>query len=428
MATDTHPTPQLVNTFRLAIFLKIIGTLFVMGIGFLISRDWLIQRWGLGLAMGGLLGLLLVPWGQLRQWREVHWQTPLSHRQLILALAVAVVTPQIELIHASGILPLRNPTALQVLGWTQEQLNSIHALGGLFMMAPVVLASWQYGWRGFSLTLLWSSLWYTITPLFLPSDVFTWALYAIRGFIQLGVTLIVGGTVSILVTAQRRQQAQLEAANQQLAAQVIVREQLAASQERNRLARELHDTLAHSLSGTAVQLQAVRTLLKVNPDAAAHELLSAQHTLKQGLEESRRAITALRAAPLDEQGFSSALLERVNQIAQRAGFAVHCEINNLPVLPTTIEQTVYRITDEALVNVERHAQASQVKVNLTKQSRSLILIIEDDGVGFVVEAGKRRGRYGLVGMQERAELVGGQLQIDSAPGQGTILHLTIPLP
>ena len=295
---ENSPSPQLVNTFRLAVFLKITGTLFVMFVGFLISRNWLIQRWWVGLVTGVGLALLLLPWQQVarNQWRG--WSHPLSHGQLILVLALAIVAPQIELIHASAILPARDPQIIQILGWTQEQINSIHALGGLFMMAPVVLASWQYGWRGFILTLIWSGIWYILTPLALPRDAFTWALYAIRGFVQLGVTLIVGGTVSLLVTAQRRQQAQLEAANRQLAQQAIVREQLAASQERNRLARELHDTLAHALSGTAVQLQAVRTLLKVNPDAAATELLSAQQTLKQGLEESRRAIAALRASPL----------------------------------------------------------------------------------------------------------------------------------
>lgn len=422
------PTPQLVNTFRLAVALKVAGTLFAMLLGYLVARDWIIQRWWLALVLGMILGLILTPWQHLARngWRG--WLHTIPHWQLILALTLAVVAPQIELIQASYILPHTDPIRWRVLGWSQEQINSVHALGGLFMMAPVVLASWQYGWKGFILTLIWSGVWYVLTPLALPRDAFTWVLYAIRGFVQLGVTLIVGGIVSILVTAQRQQQVQLETANRQLAQQAVVREQLAASQERNRLARELHDTLAHSLSGTAVQLQAVRTLLKVNPDAAAEQLLSAQHSLKQGLEESRRAIAALRATPLEEQGFLSALLERANQIGQRARFAVHCKISTLPTLPAPIEQTIYRIMDEALVNVERHAQASQVKVNLTKQGRSLVLTVEDDGVGFVVEEGKKRGRYGLIGMQERAELMGGQLQIDSATGQGTTLHLIIPLP
>lgn len=398
-----------------------------MFVGFLISRDWLIQRWWVGLVTGVGLALMLLPWQHLAQnhWRG--WSTPIPHGQLILVLALAIVTPQIELIHASAILPLRDPTALQALGWTQEQVNSIHALGGLFMMAPVVLASWQYGWRGFILTLIWSGVWYVLTPLALPRDAFTWALYAIRGFVQLGVTLIVGGTVSILVTAQRQQQAQLEAANRQLAQQAIVREQLAASQERNRLARELHDTLAHALSGMAVQLQAVRTLLKVDQTAAATELLSAQQTLKQGLEESRRAIAALRASPLVELGLATALPERANEVGQRAGFAVQGTVAPIPWLSPEMEQTIYRIADEALINIERHAQASQVHLHLTQQDAQLILTIQDDGVGLELSAGENRGRYGLVGMKERAELLGGTVTITSQPGQGTTVKLTLPL-
>lgn len=422
------PTPQLVNTFRLAVALKVAGTLFAMLVGYLVARDWIIQRWWLALVLGVILGLILTPWQHLAKngWRG--WLHTIPHGQLILALTLAVVAPQIELIQASYILPHADPIRWRVLGWSQEQINSVHALGGLFMMAPVVLASWQYGWTGFILTLIWSGVWYVLTPLALPRDAFTWALYAIRGFVQLGVTLIVGGIVSILVTAQRQQQAQLETANRQLAQQAVVREQLAASQERNRLARELHDTLAHSLSGTAVQLQAVRTLLKVNPDAAATELLSAQHTLKQGLEESRRAINALRASPLEEQGLASALRERADQIGRRAGLNIHCTINNRRPLSAAIEQTIYRIADEALVNVERHAEASQVEINLSEQENMILFMIKDDGVGFVTSEGESRGRYGLLGLRERAELVGGKLTINSAPGQGVTIQVVIPLP
>jgi hypothetical protein len=180
MVIDKTPSPQLVNTFRLAVFLKISGTLFVMFVGFLISRNWLIQRWWVGLVTGIGLLLLLFPWQHLAQNRWRGWSQPITHRQLILVLALAIIAPQIELIHASALLPSHDPTVLQTLGWTQEQVNSIYTLGGLFMMAPVVLASWQYGWRGFILTLIWSGVWYVLTPLALPRDAFTWALYAIR--------------------------------------------------------------------------------------------------------------------------------------------------------------------------------------------------------------------------------------------------------
>jgi signal transduction histidine kinase len=113
-------------------------------------------------------------------------------------------------------------------------------------------------------------------------------------------------------------------------------------------------------------------------------------------------------------------------LGERAGLAVHCQVDEpLPPLPVLTEQTIYRTADEALLNVEKHAQASQVNLSLQQQDGCLILVIRDDGLGFTQEWVRRNGRFGLVGMKERAELVGGELTIESDLGQGTAVRLKV---
>jgi signal transduction histidine kinase len=250
-----------------------------------------------------------------------------------------------------------------------------------------------------------------------------WGFYAVRGFVLLGTILILAYITATLATAQRESNEALSAANQQLAAQAAMMEQLAVSRERNRLARELHDTLAHSLSGTAVTLQAINTLLKHDPTAAAAELLVAQSQIRDGLAEARRAITALRASPLEELGLAEAVRQRAQAIEARANLPIRCTIAVLPLLPEDVAQAVYRIVEEALTNAEKHAQASQVTVELLHTAGWLTLRVQDDGVGFAVDEVWGNGRFGLVGMRERAELIKAEFTVQSAPGQGTTLTL-----
>jgi signal transduction histidine kinase len=421
------PPPQLLNTFRVAAGLKLVGTAVAISLGYVLVGRWHFVNWSMALVTGTLLMLWLLPWPQ---WVQPHSQR-LMHTQLILALIFAIIAPQLDLWHSSHV-PfeplLANPRFVDEINWTQEQINSVYALGGLFTMVPVVLASWQYGRFGMWLSLALSGLLYTITPFFLPPDAFTWGIYAIRGFVLLGVTLILAYTVATLATAQRREQAALATANQKLAEQAVINEQLATSRERNRLARELHDTLAHSLSGTAVQLQAVATLLKLDPPAAAAELAEAQQQIRRGLEESRRAIGALRASPLEEMGLTAALQERGERLAGRMGLPLQAEISDqLPPLSPLVEQSLYRIADEALLNIERHAQASRIEVSLGLENGRLHLTISDDGQGFNVQqmAAGNNGRFGLLGMKERAALIDADLEIESRNGEGTVIRLAV---
>jgi signal transduction histidine kinase len=399
-----------------AVVLKFIGGLVGIGLGYWLLYEFVFDRWWMVLATAVLLFLLLLPWP--RQNRN-HW--------LIAALAWGIISPHIDLTYAAWV-PfddlLLSPRFVEI-GWSVHVVNNIFALTQLFVAVPVVLASWHYGLRGFWLSLGLAGLLYTITPFLMPAEAMLWGFYAVRGFVLLGTILILAYITVTLATAQRKSNEALTLANQQLAAQAAMMEQLAVSRERNRLARELHDTLAHSLSGTAVSLQAISTLLKHNPEAAKEELQTAQTQIRDGLAEARRAITALRASPLEELGLAEAIQQRAQAIQERANLAIHCTIDKLPLLPVDVEQAVYSIVEEALLNAEKHSLAKQVTLHLTYQADWLTLRVADDGVGFVVDEVMGNGRFGLTGMRERADLIRATFIIHSVPGEGTTLEMHV---
>lgn len=401
----------------------------------MLIQDWAVDRWWMAMTTAVILLILLLPWAKWFPQYAPH----ITERTLIFALFFAILAPHLDMIQSLWVPfePLGTSTMFQRLGWTQEQVYSIHALGGMFVMVPVVLASWHYGWKGMILTLGGSGLAYILTPIFLPPNSFPWLIYVVRGFVVLGMTLILAFTTYTLALAQRQKQAalaesntQLAAANEKLTEQAFIMEQLATSRERNRLARELHDTLAHSLSGTAVQLQAIGTLLKVDPQAAGTELKAAQAQIKDGLNEARRAIAALRASALEELGLAEALCHRAQTLGERSGLVVECDTAALPALPPHIEQALYRIADEALINIEKHAQATKIWVLTQTNGRKLTLTIRDDGIGFDVDSQKeahKHSHFGLLGMQERAEMIGATLHIRPSQPTGTEVEVFVPM-
>lgn len=247
--------------------------------------------------------------------------------------------------------------------------------------------------------------------------------------------LVAGRVVSVtssglglawLMKRQREQRAALADANRKLAQSAAATEQLAASQERNRLARELHDTLAHSLSGVTVQLEAVEALWEVNRKEARRMLDQALHATRSGLTEARRALQSLRASPLEDLGLALAVSALAKSTAARANLNLHLQVqDHLENIPLEVEQCIYRVVQEALANVARHADAQSMQVSLIRERGELILTIADDGRGF--DPGAAHGtRYGLRGLRERAEMIGGRLDIESTPQAGTTIRLVVP--
>ncbi len=201
--------------------------------------------------------------------------------------------------------------------------------------------------------------------------------------------------------------------------------EVGALRERNRLAREIHDTLAQRLTAIILHLETSEALLEAGAaPAQVTEAVNRALTLARiGLEEARRSVADLRAAPLEGR----TLVEALEQLVANAGLPVAWRVaGSIRPLPVRVEVALYRIAEEALRNVVEHAQASQVQLLLTFRPREVRLDITDDGVGF--EPQQTPGdAFGIRGMRERAQLLGGRLSIQSQPGQGTHLQVILPV-
>ncbi|GLY65379.1 HAMP domain-containing sensor histidine kinase [Amycolatopsis taiwanensis] len=193
----------------------------------------------------------------------------------------------------------------------------------------------------------------------------------------------------------------------------------AQESERQRIARELHDEIGQSL--TVVLLGLKRTVDRA-PVALREELHTVQEAIRGCLDEVRRVARRLRPGVLEDLGLHSALKELSTEFTQASGLPVHRHLDTgLPALSENVELVIYRIAQEGLTNVARHAHATRVDLSLISTPEHLTLTIADDGRGDVIEEGT-----GIRGMRERALLVGARLTVRSVPGEGTEVVLVIP--
>jgi two-component system NarL family sensor kinase len=202
---------------------------------------------------------------------------------------------------------------------------------------------------------------------------------------------------------------------------------LGAVEERNRLAREIHDTLAQGLTATALQLESADALLEAGSEKAHEPLRRALSLTRSNLEEARRSVLDLRASPLEGRPLSEALKALVDRWEAETGInARYGAVNGSRPLPPSVEAALYRICQEAFTNVGRHACAGRVTVRLVATPDRVRLVVQDDGRGFDA-SGVPKNRHGIVGMRERAEVLGGTLEVHSSPGAGTRIEATMPL-
>lgn len=233
----------------------------------------------------------------------------------------------------------------------------------------------------------------------------------------------VGYIVVRLMDVQRAQKRKLVMANIRLGQQANTLEHLATSRERNRLARELHDTLAHTLSGVAVNLEAIKTMLPPEQGEISAMLDHSLSATRVGLDETRRVLQDLRARPLEDLGLELALRALVRALADRELIETDVQIPpNLPVLPPDVEQSLYRITQETLENISRHANARHLFLKLESTGKRIEMTIRDDGAGFNVRDKLAKDKLGIRGMQERAAVVGGTLSVQSQAATGTTVR------
>jgi signal transduction histidine kinase len=289
-----------------------------------------------------------------------------------------------------------------------------------WLLIPLLLVSAQYGARA----LLAYSIGTALLPFVLAIPLGDWLdlnAYWTGTIVRLILYTAAGYVVMRITSAARRQRVELAEKNVQLARYATTLEQLAVARERNRLARELHDTLAHTLSAVNVQLKALDVLLDSDPTAARAALTQTQELTRTGLQEARRSLQALRARPIDELGIGLALGEMARRAAERAGLTLMLDVPaQINGLDDEAEHAVYRIAEEALNNVVRHANARHLAVTWAGET----LTIRDDGRGFNADD-TPDGRYGMTGMRERAALIDATLTITSVAGGGTTLTLML---
>jgi len=222
---------------------------------------------------------------------------------------------------------------------------------------------------------------------------------------------------------------ELEAANRELADYADRVEDLTLAAERQRMARELHDTLAQGVAGLILQLEAVDSHLAAGRAERAQGIVQqAMGRARATLAEARQAIGDLREAQASQPDLSSALRDEAERFTSATGIPCTLDL----VLPESVSadvcEHIARILSEGLTNIARHAQAQHVWVSGKEAEGRLIVEVRDDGVGFdPASALTHAGHYGLIGMRERARLAGGTLDIASAPGRGTCLTLRLPL-
>lgn len=294
-----------------------------------------------------------------------------------------------------------------------------------FLTVPLILTAWQYTYEYVLLYCVGTAMLEIAIIKLSPATRAIHALFDGGAIVTRSLFfLFVGYIVATLMSEQRRHRHELAEANQKLVRYAATLEQLSVIRERNRLARELHDTLAHTLSGLAVQLDALATVWRPLPPKAGRMLEHALTTTREGLDETRRALQDLRAAPLEDMGLGLALKHLAETFAARWDLALSLEVQaSLGHLAPEVEQSYYRVAQEALDNVARHAEATSVAVMLRRADGRLLLTITDDGRGMRSGTDPAKDRFGIRGMRERADLIGGHLEIDAQPDAGTVVRL-----
>ena len=367
-------------------------------------------QWYLNFASNLVLFIYLSWPGLLQRLRSLY---------LPLALSLAAGTPVLS--NLIFLVPLNNNLAMVV-----EPTWLLFPT----LLVTLVLVAWQYNFAVVLVFTVFAAVVELVT------------LFPLSGGINaqtlplLGLPLvrafafgIVGQVVCHLMARQRAQRHELIYANIQLGQHAAALEQLTVSRERNRLARELHDTLAHTLSGQAVNLEAIKLMLPPDQVEIQGMLDQTLKTTRDGLAEVRRALRDLRSKALVDLGLSIAVRSLAQEAADRADFALDLETaEDLPRMATDIEQAIYRIAQESFTNIIYHANARNVSLRLGIENHRFHMVIHDDGPGFDLNQIDFHNQHGLIGMQERAVMTGGKLNIKCDPGHGTQIEFMLEVP
>ncbi len=268
----------------------------------------------------------------------------------------------------------------------------------------------QHGWRGLA---TWDAGdWFSAL---------TQAAPLVALILFLGRTVVTSGERGRLILELEAAKRELEEARQRDA-------ELAVLQERERLARDLHDCLGHSLSTLTVQLEAAQRLLSTDPARAGTLLVEMRKLSRTSMEDLRRSLANLRTTGLGDRPLTDALRSLCADSSQRSGTNIEIHLaEGANGLPPIVSEVIWRVAQESLMNAEKYAQARHVGVNLSLQAGAVRLKISDDGIGLPPNAEQRPGHYGLRGLRERVEGIGGTFTVSAAGNRGTLIEAQIPV-
>lgn len=348
--------------------------------------------------------MLLWHWGGLRlaYGKSDHLDRTASFRFIVI---VGVIVLWFALINLS---PAYYFTLFGIFGQIFRHLSLRHSAIAVLMLTGAILYE-QLGGAGAAFSLANPTIWaFLLTAL---------------GAIVLGVWI----TAIIGQSTQRRQLIeQLEATRAELAE---AERRAGILEERQRLARELHDTLAQGFTSIIMHLEAADEALPDNLETLQRHLDRARGTARTSLEEARRAVHALRPQSLDQRSFPDAIERTAARWQEATGIPLTATITGDPVpLHPDIEVTLLRAAQEALANVHKHARATAVQLTLSYIDNLVVLDVQDNGVAFAGAADSPlSGGFGLQAMRERAEQCGGTMTVESEPGEGTTVVVSIPI-
>ncbi len=374
----------------------IIGYGIALG-GILLDSGWNPPLWGIVVSL--LLGIVYVFWGvrsdELFSRFDSAWGTA-----VLFAIPILLVLTVQIILGANGTWLL----SLPIVSIAVERLRPI--------------------WRW---PIYFASLLGLVLPVWLVTDDISQIPGLALVFIP-AILFVVAFTEARLNEQRAREEAenlaqQLEKANRQLATYAGQVEELATIQERNRLAREIHDNLGHYLTVVNVQIEAARAVMAQNPEKALDALDKAQTLTRDGLTAVRQSVATLRESPVDSQSLIDAITALTDQTRSMGLVVEFAVVGQRRRLDNQTKLTLYRVAQEALTNTHKHAHASRIDVTLDySQSQGVRLVVRDNGVGTAVtDTG-----FGLIGMRERIQLLGGRLMIETEPGQGFLLETAVP--
>ncbi|MDJ0733682.1 MAG: sensor histidine kinase [Nostocaceae cyanobacterium] len=241
------------------------------------------------------------------------------------------------------------------------------------------------------------------------------------GLVLIFVLLLVG---TLLAEKQSRQE--LAQANQRLRRYALLIENQATLQERNRIAREIHDSVGHYLTAQSIQLENVAMWLHQDVEKADKHLQKARQLGKQALQNVRQSVATLRNHPLQGMSLKDAIAKLLQESQKTTEIAVESEISLHSSLSTEISTAIYRVVQEALTNISKHSQANLIRLYLREGSTHISLGLADNGQGF--DPTENTTGFGLQGMRERVEALGGIFNLTSHPGEGCKIQIEIPVP